>query len=678
MGRTARTMTKSAAAARVEKLRRLIRRYSYEYHVLDAPTVPDAVWDSLKRELADLERRYPELIVPDSPTQRVSGTPLEKFEKVQHAVPMLSLNDAFTAEDVHAWEERTKKLLGTAAPLDYFAEVKMDGLAISLVYEGGTLVRGATRGDGRVGEDVTHNLKTIESIPLVLQIERLPQRLRSAARRRVEIRGEVYMPRAAFEALNRAQKKSTAQVFANPRNAAAGSIRQLDPRITASRKLDFFAYDLIADLGHATHEEHHERARTLGVKTNRLSKRCNGLAAVFRFHADVAKLRPTLPYQIDGIVVNINDDRTFAKLGVVGKAPRAALAYKFPAEQATTRVQDIRVQVGRTGALTPVAVLEPVSVAGTTVARATLHNADEIERLGVRIGDTVVLQKAGDIIPDVVRVLTDLRTGKERRFRMPQRCPVCNHSVSRKKGEVIHYCSNERCPARHHESLYHFVSKHALDIDGLGPKIIDQLVGEGIVKEPADLFRLRSHDLEPLDLFAEKKAAKVVAAIAARRNVPLPRFLYALGIRHVGEETALDLAAHFGTLGRIMDAGKDEIEAVADIGSVVAESIVGFFSRAENRRMIRNLRAAGVLVEYEQKITKTKLAGKTFVVTGTLASMTRDEAQRRIRQAGGNVASSVSTKTSYVVAGSEPGSKLAKAERLGIPVLDEQQFLAML
>lgn len=678
MGRTARTMTKSDAATRAEKLRRLIHRYSYEYHVLDAPTVPDAVWDSLKRELAELEGQFPELVTPDSPTQRVSGTPLEKFEKVQHAVPMLSLNDAFTVEEVRAWEERMRKLLRTAAPLDYFAEVKMDGLAMSLVYKGGALAGGATRGDGKVGEDVTQNLKTIESIPLVLQIDRLPRRLRAAARGRVEIRGEVYMPRAAFEALNRAQQKAGAQVFANPRNAAAGSIRQLDPRITAGRKLDFFAYDLLGDLGQRTHEEHHELARTLGAKTNPYSKRCHGLEAVVRFHAAIAKLRPTLPYQIDGIVVNLNDDGFFAKLGVVGKAPRAALAFKFPAEQATTRVRDIRIQVGRTGALTPVAVLKPVGVAGTVVSRATLHNADEIERLGVRIGDTVVVQKAGDIIPDVVRVMTDLRTGKERPFHMPVRCPVCDHAVGRKKGEVIHYCNNERCPARHHESLYHFVSKRALDIEGLGPKIIDQLVGEGIVKEQADLFRLVPDDLESLDLFAEKKAANIVAAIAARRKVSLPRFLYALGIRHVGEETAIGLAARFGTLDRVMRARKNEIEAVEDIGGVVAESIVAFFSRAENRRTIRNLRAAGVDIVREQRTTSMKLAGKIFVVTGTLASMTRDEAHSRIRKAGGSVASSVSKNTSYVVAGSDPGSKRAKAEQLGVPVLDERRFLAML
>ncbi len=670
-------MTKSEARARVEKLRRLIHRYSYEYHVLDTPTVPDAVWDSLKHELAELEEQFPDLITPDSPTQRVSGKPLAKFEKVKHALPMLSLNDAFTVEEVRAWEERLHKLLGTTKPLEYYAEIKMDGLAISLVYEQGVLKRGSTRGDGRVGEDVTQNLRTIPSIPLVLQIDRLPHHLRSAAMRRVEIRGEVYMPRAAFEALNREQRRSGGQVFANPRNAAAGSIRQLNPQITAQRKLDFFSYDLIADLGQTTHEEHHLLARTLGARVNLLSRSCVGLAAILRFHEKVAKLRPTLPYQIDGIVVNLNSDAAFAKLGVAGKAPRGALAYKFPAEQATTRMLDIRIQVGRTGALTPVAVLEPVGVAGSVVSRATLHNADEIERLGVRIGDTVVLQKAGDVIPDVVRVLTDLRSGRERRFSMSTRCPVCGHAVTRKEGEVIHYCRNEHCPARHHESLYHFVSKHALDIDGLGPKIIDQLVEEGLVKEPADLFRLTPKDLEPLDLFAEKKAAKLVESIEAKKRVPLARFLFALGIRHVGEETAVDIAEHFGTIERIMGARKGDFESVHDVGGVVAQSIVDFFAKADHRSVVRNLLAAGVLVERQKRVTSTKLAGKSFVVTGSLASITRDEAHRLIRQAGGQVSSSVSRKTSYVVVGDEPGSKLAKATKLGVARLSEKQFLTL-
>lgn len=669
-------MTKQEARERLAKLKKLIQRYSYEYHVLDAPTVPDAVWDSLKQKLAELEHQYPDLITSDSPTQRVSGKPLAKFQKVRHQAPMLSLTDAFAQSEVEEWETRLRKRLGNAA-IEYFAEVKMDGLAVSLIYENGLFVRGATRGDGRIGEDITQNLRTVASIPLALTLDRLPPDSRSIVRKRVEVRGEVYMPKAAFAKLNRLQEQREAPLFANPRNAAAGSVRQLDPRISAQRELAFFAYDLLADLRFTTHEMRHDVAKKLGLPVNPLSQHCATISQVFRFHKKIGSLRTGLRYQIDGVVVNVNNDDQYIKLGVVGKAPRGSIAYKFPAEQTTTRLIDIKIQVGRTGALTPVAVLEPVQVAGTTVARATLHNADEIERLGVKIGDTVVLQKAGDIIPDVIKALPELRTGKERAFRLPSRCPVCHTNVVRREGEVITFCPNANCPARRHERLNHFVSRKALDIEGVGDKIVDQLVAEGLVKEPADFFRLRSKDLEPLELFAERKATKLVEAIQAKKQIPLARFLYALGIRHIGEETAIALAQNFGEIERVMAATRDEFDVIPDVGGVVATSVANFFNDPEHVREIRHLLSAGVVVEPTSRPRQQKLSGKTFVVTGTLEHLSREEAHARIRQAGGKVSSSVSKETNFLVVGNNPGSKRTKAEKLGIRILPEQAFLAM-
>lgn len=671
-------MMEQEARGRIEKLKKLIGRYSYEYHVLDRPSVPDAIWDSLKRELTDLERRYPEFVTPDSPTQRVSGTPLEKFEKVRHATPMLSLQDAFSSDEIVAWEERVRKLAGSHVRPSYFAEVKMDGLAVSVVYEDGVLARAATRGDGATGEDVTQNIKTIGAIPLSLWLDHLPVAIRKTARRRVEVRGEVFMPIAAFERLNAEQKKRKGAVFANPRNAAAGSVRQLDPAVTASRRLDFFAYDLATDLGQTTHEESHTLCATLGIKVNPLSERCRSIADIERFHAAIAKRREKLPYQIDGIVVNVNDIALFRKLGVAGKAPRAAIAYKFEAEIGTTTIEDIVVQVGRTGVLTPVACLAPVHLAGTVVQRATLHNAEEIARLGVKIGDTVVVQKAGDIIPDVVKVLPRLRTGAERLFRMPLHCPVCGAAVARKAGEVAHYCTNPNCPARRHEELDHFVSRKAFDITGLGTKVVDALVSEGLVKEPADFFSLTKKQLLKLPLFADKRADNLLAAFSSRKTVSLPRFLNGLGIRHVGEETAGDLARHFGSLMTIMKAKKEDFVSVPGIGEVVAESVAEFFTNTKSRAVVEHLLAAGVRVQKEERIADRSLSGKTFVVTGTLDSMTRDDAHAAIRQRGGDVASSVSKKTSHVVVGSDPGSKAEKAEKLRVRMIHEKEFLEML
>lgn len=671
-------MTKAEAVARIEKLKKLIRRYSYEYHVLDRPSVTDAVWDSLLHELAALEQEFPALVTADSPTQRVAGKPLGKFAKVRHERPMLSLQDAFSEDDVRAWEERLRKLAGASVRPSFFAEIKMDGLAVSLLYRGGVLARAATRGDGEVGEDVTQNVRAISSVPLTLRLEHLSPRLRERAHGEVEVRGEVFLPVTAFVKLNAAQARRKEPSFANPRNAAAGSVRQLDPKVTASRHLDFFAYDLVTDLGQSTHEECHTIVASLGFKVNPLSERCASLAEVFAFHARVGKRRAKLPYQIDGVVVNVNDLALSRKVGVAGRAPRGAIAFKFEAESGTTVIEDIVVQVGRTGVLTPVAHLKPLRLAGTTVARATLHNEDEIERLGVRIGDTVEVRKAGDIIPDVVSVLTQLRSGRERRFTMPRRCPVCGATVERKTGEVAHYCTNALCPARHHERLYHFVSRKALDIEGLGPQILDQLVSEGLVKEPADIFRLTEKNLAPLERFAEKKAANIVTAIERAKKVPLARFLFGLGIRHVGEETAIALAGHFGSLAAVADADEETLAAVEDVGPVVAKSIAAYFRSAQGRKETDHLLAAGVRVVDAPRVTSTKLKGKTFVVTGTLAGMTRDEAHSRIRRAGGTVSGSVSKNTTYLVAGSDPGSKLAKAESLGVSVLDEAAFLKLL
>lgn len=670
-------MTKQQAHKRIDRLRTLIEDLRYRYHVLDDPTVTDDAYDALFHELIKLEKQFPNLATADSPTQRVGGKPLEKFRKVVHETPMLSLNDAFGRDEVREWEARMQKLLGGKMSLDYFAEIKMDGLAVSLVYEKCRLVYGATRGDGRVGEDITHNLKTIRAVPLTLRLEKIPSSLRILAVKRVEVRGEVYMPIASFTSLNTAQARRKEPIFANPRNAAAGSLRQLDSGITANRNLAFCAYDLLG-LPLATHQQRHEVAKVLGTPVNPYSRRCSSIEELFTYHQHIEKVRATLPYQIDGIVINVNDVRTFEKLGIAGKAPRAALAYKFAPEQATTTVQDIIVQVGRTGAITPVAVFEPVHVAGSTIVRATLHNADEIERLGVRIGDTVIIQKAGDVIPDVVAVLKELRNGRERVFRIPKACPVCKHAIIRREGEAIHFCTNSHCPARHREGLYHFVRKGAFDIEGLGPKIMDQLIGEGYVKEPADLFHLKKSDLEGLELFAEKKAENILVAIQQKKHIALQHFLYALGIRHVGEETAIALAQHFGSLDKVMHATKEEFAAVEDVGSVVGESLVQYFSDAHHGAIVRNLLHAGVTVAHADRVTSTRLNGKTFVVTGTLDSLTRDDAHSRIRKAGGEVSSSVSKNTSYLVVGDNPGSKLQKAEKLGVQVLSEEEFLRLL
>lgn len=681
-------MTKKEARERIKKLKAEINRYRYLYHVLDCSEISDSAHDSLKHELASLESQFSDLVTRDSPTQRVGGAPLPEFAKVRHETRMLSLNDAFSREEIEEWVGRMDRHLGREAPREFFAEVKADGLAVSLEYRDSLFVRGSTRGDGAIGEDVTENLKTIDAIPLRLEAhevrpfvggssERANEAVSRAQKGRCEIRGEVYMKKKDFLALNRRQKKGEAKVFANPRNVAAGSIRQLDPKIAATRALSFLAWDMVTDLGQQTHAEAHAIARALGFPVALVNEYRDSTKALAAYYERIAKKRDKLAFNIDGIVVVLNDIKTFAKLGVVGKAPRAAVAWKFSAEQATTKVKDIIVQVGRTGALTPVAILEPVQVAGTTVSRATLHNEDEIKRLGVKIGDTVIIQKAGDIIPDVVSALERLRTGRERAFRMPEKCPVCGREVARSAGEVARYCLNRACLARHREGLYHFVSKKAFDIEGLGPKILDQLLDVGLVRDAADIFTLKKEDIQELPRFDVKSAENLVSAIDARREIELGRFVYALGIRHVGEETAQALALHLGSLDAIMNASEEALASVPDVGDTVAKAIVAYTSDGAHRRLIEHIVKNHVTVKGVKLLSK-KLQGKTFVLTGTLDALTRDQAKQKIRLLGGDASSSVSKETDFVVVGENPGSKLAKAEKLGAKTIGEQEFLKMI
>ncbi len=663
-------MDKNQAKDRIAKLRAEIEHHRYLYHVLDAPEISDGALDSLKNELENLEKQYPEFITEDSPTQRVGGSPLAKFKKVKHDKPMLSINDAFSRQDLDDWFERISKL--TQANLDFFCEPKIDGLAVSLRYENNKLVRAATRGDGLVGEDVTMNIRTIESIPLRLHDEKnqLPQV--------VEIRGEVYMTKNVFDKLNKELSKQGEKTFANPRNAAAGSIRQLDPRLTAKRELKFMAYDIVTDLGLDSHQAVHEKLKQIGFRAGDYLKLCKDLDEVFAWFNELKKIRNKLPYWIDGVVVMVNNLAVFNQLGFTGKAPRGILALKFPAEQVTTIVENVIVQVGRTGVLTPVAVLRPVTVAGTIVSRATLHNFAEIERLGIKIGDTVIIQKAGDIIPEVVQVIKNLRTGKEKNIKVPKRCPVCNSPVVKPESEVNFYCSNKSCFAMQREQLYHFVSKNAFNIVGLGPKIIDQLIEEGLIEDAADIFALTKGDLEPLDRFAEKAASNLIASINQAKKISLARFIYALGIRHVGEQTAIALAENFSSLENLRKASQEKLAEINDIGPVVAKSIYDYFQQPKNIKLIEKLLAAGVVISVAKKSKQNKFFGKNFVLTGTLSSLTRDQAKEYIRRFGGRVSSSVSRQTDYVVVGSEPGSKYAQAKKLGVKILNEKEFLDLI
>jgi DNA ligase (NAD+) len=669
-----------AIRARIDALRREIEEHNYRYYVLDAPTIPDAEYDRLFRELQALEAAHPELVTPDSPTQRVGAAPASAFRQVTHRQPMLSLNNAFSDEEVAAFDRRVREGLGHPADdIEYAAEPKFDGLAVNLTYENGVLVQGATRGDGYTGEDVTANLRTIRSIPLGLAGDTRPALL--------EVRGEVIMLHRDFERLNQEQRGRGEKEFVNPRNAAAGSLRQLDPRVTASRRLHFFAYGIGACEGCPPWETHDAVMRALaGMRFPVSGERAvaRGLDGLLGYFRHIGALRPRLPFDIDGVVYKVNSLADQERLGYVSRAPRWALAHKFPAEEALTVVEDIIVQVGRTGALTPVAKLRPVFVGGVTVSHATLHNQDEIDRKDVRIGDTVYVRRAGDVIPEIVAVVLEKRPHPPPpRFDILERypvCPVCGSRVVRLPGEAVARCTGGLyCPAQRKQSLLHFASRRAMDIDGLGEKLVDQLVDQGLVKTPVDLYRLDVPTLARLERMGEKSAQKLIAAIDRSRHTTLARFIYALGIRNVGEATARDLAHHFGSLDALMNADEAALMAVPDIGPVVAESIRQFFAEPHNRQVIAGLRRVGVTwPERREASARTALTGKTFVLTGTLASMTRDEARERIEAAGGRVSASVSKKTDYVVAGSEPGSKLARARELGVPVLDEAGFLALL
>ena len=662
-------MTKSEAKLRIAKLINEIQHHRYLYHVQDTQEISDSALDSLKKELAVLEEKFPDLIRPDSPTQRVGGKALQKFKKVLHRSKILSLADAFDVSDLQAWQERNEKILNTKIK-SYYSELKMDGLTVVLTYLDGVLATAATRGDGQIGEDVTMNLKTIESIPL-----RLKPLANKILPKLLEVRGEVVMTKKVFQALNQTQAKQNLPLFANPRNVAAGSIRQLDPQITSSRKLDCLVFELMTDLGQKTHQEVHQLLADLGFKTSPYNEVCRDLKSVNKYLQKWEKKRKALAYDTDGVVVVVNDINQEKILGSVGKADRWMIAYKFPAETTTTIVLAIEVQVGRTGALTPVAILTPVVVAGSIVSRATLHNQDEIERLDVRVGDTVIIQKAGDIIPDIVQVLPKLRTSKEKVFVFPKHCPACKSPVQQKPQEVAWYCPNKKCYAQNIEGLIHFVSKKAFNIEGLGDQIIKQLVDTGLVNSAADIFTLKLGDLEVLERFASKKAQNLLAAIEKSKNIALDRFLYALGIRHVGTETAIILADHFQSLAKWQASTQVELENLNEIGPEVSASIISWLADKNNIELLKNLQKAQINLEYKQ-LKNNKLNGQSFLFTGSLA-IERTEAQNMVRAKGGKIVSSVSKNLDYLVAGVSPGSKLSQAEKLEFKILSEQEFLKL-
>ncbi|MBI2626181.1 MAG: NAD-dependent DNA ligase LigA [Candidatus Nealsonbacteria bacterium] len=669
-------MTKLEAKKRIEKLKKVINYHRYLYHVEDRQEISPEALDSLKHELYGLEQQYSEFITPDSPTQRVAGSPLRGFKKAGHAVPMLSIEDIFSEEELRDWEDYLMRLApppNFGGGGEYFCEQKIDGFAISLIYRNGIFSVGSTRGDGKVGEDVTQNLKTIESIPLRLARPGLLGEAGSLPL--VEVRGEVYMEKRDFENFN----KKLGGKYANPRNLAAGSIRQLDPKLAASRPLKFLAYDLITDLGQKKHSEEHRILKELGFKTD-TGKVCKDISDVVYYWQEIAKKREFLPYQIDGVVVNIDDNAFFERLGVIGKSPRAVRAFKFSPKQAATKIKDIKIQVGRSGALTPVAVLEPIKVGGVTISRATLHNEDEIKRLGLKIGDTVIIGRAGDVIPDIIKVLPELRSGAEKEFKMPSACPVCGSKVIRKMGEARHICTNPNCFAVQRENFHHFVSRPAFNIVGLGPKIIDRLIDEGLVSTPADIFKLEEGDLLPLERFAEKSASNIIGSIKKSKNIALANFIYALGIPNVGEETAIDLAQYFMGIDKLSKAAEEELEKIPNIGPKVSESIYKWFQQKRNQKLISDLIGAGVKIQGSRfKVQGSRLRGLTFVITGSLGSISRQEAHSKIRMLGGHPTSAVSKETDYLVAGKDPGSKLEKAQKLGsIKIIGEKEFLAML
>jgi len=744
-------MTKKEAKNRLDKLKAEIDFHRYNFSVLDKETITPAALDSLKMELFRLENDWPELITPDSPTQRVSGKPLAKFKKSIHSQPMISLFDAFSEADMLAWEERNDNYLKRKLKAEYYCELKLDGLAINLKYENGLLVNGATRGDGKVGEEVTGNIKTINSIPLKLRVpsekelralgfsgEEIKKTLELVNKGIIEIRGESIMSKYVFAELNKKYTKEGKAVLANTRNAVAGSIRQLDSKISAERKLEFYAYDLLlSESGTGVTNKSYARgeiifrrdqadklANLLGLKTLHYNRICKNMEEVFLFYREIEKKRESLPFEIDGTVVKINDLKMWPVLGIVGKAPRYMMAYKFSAEQATTKINNIIWQVGRTGALTPTALLEPVKVGGATISRSTLHNFDEIKRLDLRLGDTVIIERSGDVIPKVISVLKKLRSGKEKKIDAPRECPMCGGRVEKNGAEVAYRCRNKKCYAVNLRQIIHFVSKGAADLEGLGPKLIEQFLTEGLIKEAADLYSLKKDELISLERFAEKKADNVIAMINSRRVLSLERFIYGLGIRHVGEETAQLLASKLtpelikssselvkakselvkssSDLNKLNSSKKisehndisisalitafqkldlTALEKLEDVGPIVARSIHEFWSNSHNIEGLNKFMASGVTLSVAKfsssEMKNTKLAGQSFVLTGTMASLTRDAAKDRIKSLGGKIKESITRETNYLVVGETPGSKYEKAKKLGIKILEEEEFLEM-
>jgi DNA ligase (NAD+) len=699
-------MNKEEAKERIEKLKEIINEARYAYHVLNKDLYPPEVLDSLKKELFDLEQKFPEFITPDSPTQRIGGEPLKEFPKVRHKVPMLSFNDAFSEEDLKNWEERNLKMIypresaldPRKSVVEYFCELKIDGLAIKLVYKNGILETGATRGDGYLGEDVTQNVKTIEAIPLsLLSIPKIIENLKNEGLfetikyfekgypEEIEVRGEVFMHLKDFEALNKEREKNGEPLFANPRNAAAGSLRQLDPKITAQRKLDSFAYALITNLGQKTHEEEHKILKCLGFKTNPNTKLCKNLKEVTEFRNYWEKNREKLTYEIDGIVVTINQNDIFKELGVVGKAPRGAIAFKFSPKEGTTIIEDVIFQTGRTGIVTPVAVLRPVEVGGVTVSRASLHNEDEIKRLGVKIGDTVVVVRAGDVIPQVDRVIFELRTGKEKDIVFPEKCPNCETKLI--KDGAYWRCPNKKCYALEKEKIIHFVSKSAFDILGLGEKIIEKLLDNNLIQDPADLFKLKVGDLRRLPGFDVLSEKNILESINSRKKITLPRFIYALGILHIGEENA-KLLAHFLSQKKKITKPSDLIEvtqnlkaihysAIPGFGEKVSQSVAEWFASEENKNYLKKLTEVGIeIIEEEKK--EGKLKGQVFAFTGELEKYSREEAKRIVESLGAETTDTVSKRVTILVVGKNPGSKLEKAKKLGIKTISEEEFYELI
>jgi DNA ligase (NAD+) len=678
-------MDRNEAEKRIKKLRNEIARLREAYHVKDMPNVTDDVYDSLSRELQSILAKFPEFEDLNSFENRVGGKPLDKFEKVNHDIKMFSIGNVFSDDELFAWEKRNIKLLSSNIKLEYFCELKLDGLAISLIYENGKFVRGVTRGDGTTGEDVTSNLKMIDSIPLVLK---------SPYPKRIEVRGEAIMKKNILKKLNEKNEKEGKMLFANSRNAAAGSLRQLDPKLAKERHLDFFAYEVaqiqdnFLDIYIEKHSKKHELLNKLGFLVDEHSKKIFSLKDAPKFINDISKKRDKLPFGIDGVVINIDDTKIFDNLGIIGKDPRGIIAYKYPAERATTTVRDIKVNVGRTGVITPLAIFEPTSIAGSIVSKATLHNFDQIERLDLKIGDTVVIEKAGDVIPKVIEVLKKLRTGKEKKFKIPLLCPACGGVVGKKemidkspknRNSVAFYCMNTKCPAKNERNLIHFVS--AFEIYELGPKILRRFKDEGLITDASDIFALTKEDIMPLERFGEKSADNIIKEINLKKRIPLSKFLWALGILHIGEETARDLAINFRTLDNIIisiNKNINEIGEIENIGPAVLKSLVNYFNDKNNLLFIDKLLKNGVIIEKAEKKKDGKFSGLTFVLTGTLSSMSRELAKEKIINNGGKVSGSVSSKTDYVLAGNDPGSKLSEAKKINIKILTEDEFLDLL